>query len=119
MKRALKWMIVAVVIAEWYTRGGREFLFGDAFTREDEGLTTIRTWVDLPEPPRVVGPEGVPILSPAGETVGAVREVRMVPSPFGGRMEALVEIERAKLGYPINVALSQAREWTMTSLDIK
>lgn len=109
MRRALKWLIVAVVIAEWYTRGGREFLFGDAFEREHAPDDLLGAWVDLPADADASMTEPL-VMERDGEVVGVVKDLRVNEDGPFKRLQAYVQIDRTKFGYPINVALAQAAD---------
>jgi hypothetical protein len=130
VKRALKIAVVLVLALQWYARGGREFLFGVDPDDERFGvLDTFRTYVDLP-PYVSLGDvaewraqhEGIPIRNPDGDQVGAVIGVRRKPDaldPAGREIEQWQvhgEFVRATLGFPINVALAQAQDFTRRSL---
>lgn len=126
MKRALKITVVLVLALQWYARGGREFLFGVDPDEERFGvLDTFRTYVDLP--PYVslrnaLEHEGLAIRNPDGDQIGEVIGVRPKPDardPAGRVIEQWQvhgEFARAMLGFPINVALAQAQDFTRRSL---
>lgn len=126
MKRVLKLVVVVVLVAQWYSRGGREFLFGTDLTEEISGvLDTFKAWIDLPPGVRVSNGEmSVEVLNREGETVGRVIEGRWkedARDPAGfptEQMQVRAEFLRAMLGYPINVALAQAESLTHRSLGI-
>lgn len=121
LRRAVKWTLIVVVLAEWYTRGGREFLFGDAFAREDS-LEHFRLWIDMPYSVGAYGALPVEIHDPNGEVVGIAfgsrlnRDARDYAGHPTEQMQVHAEFERAKLGYPINVAIAQAEDFTRRTL---
>lgn len=126
MKRVLKIGVILVLVAQWYSRGGREFLFGSDPADEIPGvLETFKAWIDLPVGKRVANGEmNVDVLGAEGEVVGRVIEGRWkedARDPAGfpvEQMEVRGEFVRALLGYPINVAIAEASDYTRRSLGI-
>lgn len=111
-KRLLKLAFIAWLFGEWYTRGGREVLFGESVDEPRAGLDMIRGWVTVPTPgihhfypasafSRMVGLS----FTVDGERIGVVLEAER---DGNGWAHVRYEAERKKLGHPINVAVSQA-----------
>lgn len=119
---AVKWTAAAILAVQWYARSGRDFLFGEPEPTYGVG-ETLRMWVDLPARTRLDELAALrPVLSPQGEVVGVVTKIRVKEgaTDYAGhpveQQEVFIEVERAALGFPINVATSQAADWTRNCL---
>lgn len=123
MKRLVKWVIVALVLGELYSRGGRELLLG----QRDDGVEwgvgdTFRMWVEYPRDYVFAeSPVGKAVFNgtneigrvvefdPAFETKDMAGYPAVVP-------RVRVEVLRAYLGWPINVAMSEVATFTRQSI---
>ena len=124
IRRLVKFAVAFVIAAEWYARGGREFLFGER--EETFGVgSTLRMWVTMPQawrPPVEHHAFERITISDGDVEVGTVTAFRVKEDArdMAGypteQYEAHVEIERAALGYPINVAIAQAETLAHKSL---
>jgi hypothetical protein len=119
VKRALKWLFVAWLLSEWWTRGGREMILGDKDKVQWQDLDSFRAWVDMPPGTKLheVKP-GTVVTNPRGVEVGRIVSSRLKPDvPFGGEIvQARGEYLRAPLGWPINVAVAEAETYTRTAV---
>lgn len=127
MRRLVKWLLVAWVAGEFYTRGGRELLFGDAEPELPGVQDSFTQWVDLPRVLRwdeandVVGWE---VRDRDGGLVGQVIDYDAAFATRDGAgypatvARVRVIVDRSKLGWPINVAQAQVFDFTRMSLGL-
>jgi hypothetical protein len=112
VKRLVKIVLLGWLLGELYARGGREVLFGPETPDESRELEIIRRWITVPPPTirhtftdtaarRCVGADLVRDGDVIGHVLEAERDER-------GWLVVRYEAERVKLGWPINVAVSQA-----------
>lgn len=110
-RRLFKFAFVAWLLGEWYMRGGRETLFGESVDEPRVGLETLRGWVTIPAPsihhfyPASAFDQmvGLPVVLD-GERIGRLTDAQRDEH---GWARVRFEAERSKLGYPVNVAMSQ------------
>ena len=121
--KLVKWLVIGLVLAEWYARVGRDFLYGEPDPFDFGVGDTIRIWVALPlrAPAPTVGVPG-PIWK-GDEEIGAMTEVREVEDAKDmaghpvAQFEVYAVVGREKVGRPINVALAEIEQAVRQTLD--
>lgn len=117
MKRLLKIACVLWLVGEWYTRAGRDLLFGpEGPPQPRRGPDTITVLVPLPRGwgwQEALSLLGEPIPNRRGIEVGAF----LAPKVENGIWRINAVFDRAMLGWPINVAVSEAEHYTLRRLN--
>lgn len=123
--RVAKLVVFAWLVGEWYTRGGREFLFGGEREQSEEerleGLRRIRSTMSVMPPDirhtftdgAARRATGMRVTMPDGTDIG---QVVVAERTEAGWLRVMYDVDRAELGYPVTVAVGQAEQYVSSAV---